>query len=428
MNIRRDLNELVGAGVISNDDAIKIEEYYRHTRKPSASRMMMVFGILGAILVGLGIILIIAHNWDDFSKVTKTFFAFLPLVTGQLICFYALFKKPVAGALRESGSAFLFFAIGASIALVSQIYNIPGNFSEFLKLWMLLCLQLVYLMQSSVTSLLYITGITYYACDAGYWDYPSTQPYFYWIMLLLILPWYYHLLQNKKDSNFLKIHNWLIPLSAMFTLGTLSQRNEELLYVAYMCLFGLYYNIGCSQAFRNFKLRENGYLFLGSLGTIVLLLMLSFDWPWAHLRTETLSFQNVVTSPEFISIVMISIAAILVLSLHYRTGKLLSLNPFQFVFLIFIIIFLLGLNSPVAVVLVNLVVLALGIYLVWKGANLDHLGILNYGLLIIATLVTCRFFDSDLNFIVRGLLFLVVGIGFFVSNLWMLKKRKEYVQ
>jgi hypothetical protein len=104
------------------------------------------------------------------------------------------------------------------------------------------------------------------------------------------------------------------------------------------------------------------------------------------------------------------------------------MNPFEFVFLFFILIFLIGLNSPVAVVLVNLLVLGLGIFLVRKGANLDHLGILNYGLLIIAILVTCRFFDSDLNFIIRGILFLIVGIGFFVSNLWMLKKRKANVQ
>jgi hypothetical protein len=70
-------------------------------------------------------------------------------------------------------------------------------------------------------------------------------------------------------------------------------------------------------------------------------------------------------------------------------------------------------------------VLAIGILTVRKGAMLDHLGILNYGLLIIAVLVTCRFFDSDLNFIIRGILFLIVGIAFFLSNVWMLKKRRE---
>jgi hypothetical protein len=58
------------------------------------------------------------------------------------------------------------------------------------------------------------------------------------------------------------------------------------------------------------------------------------------------------------------------------------------------------------------------------GAKKDHLGVLNYGLLIIMVLAVCRFFDTDLSFIIRGLLFVSVGIGFFATNYWMLKKRK----
>jgi hypothetical protein len=39
-------------------------------------------------------------------------------------------------------------------------------------------------------------------------------------------------------------------------------------------------------------------------------------------------------------------------------------------------------------------------------------------------LAVCRFFDTDLSFIIRGLLFVTVGIGFFATNYWMIKKRK----
>ncbi|MEM6542707.1 MAG: DUF2157 domain-containing protein, partial [Bacteroidota bacterium] len=58
------------------------------------------------------------------------------------------------------------------------------------------------------------------------------------------------------------------------------------------------------------------------------------------------------------------------------------------------------------------------------GAKQDHLGILNYGLLILTALVVCRFFDTDLSFVVRGIMFVSVGAGFFVANYLMLKKRK----
>ncbi|HAC15860.1 MAG TPA: DUF2157 domain-containing protein, partial [Bacteroidetes bacterium] len=60
-----------------------------------------------------------------------------------------------------------------------------------------------------------------------------------------------------------------------------------------------------------------------------------------------------------------------------------------------------------------------------EGGLKNHLGIMNYGLLIITMLVISRFFDADINFVIRGILFILVGIGFFVANYWMVKQRKS---
>jgi hypothetical protein len=56
----------------------------------------------------------------------------------------------------------------------------------------------------------------------------------------------------------------------------------------------------------------------------------------------------------------------------------------------------------------------------------DHLGKLNYGLVIITFLVIFRVFDTNLSFALRGLLFLIVGVGFYITNFQLLKKRKAY--
>lgn len=226
MRILKDISDLVKADIITQETADKIQDFYKTKGSSSVNRLFIIFGILGAILVGLGIILIIAHNWDEFSRVSKTCIAFLPLLAGQLLCGYTIIKKQNSVAWRESGSAFLFFAVGASIALVSQIYNIPGEMETFLLTWLLLCLPLVYLMNSSIASLLYIGGITYYATHLGYWSSTSNNPYFYWLLLLGVLPHYYHLYRVKPGSNFMIFHNWLIPLSVVITLGTLTKRTE----------------------------------------------------------------------------------------------------------------------------------------------------------------------------------------------------------
>jgi len=424
MSILKDMAELLKAEVITQETADRIQDYYKNKSGSSTNRLFLVFGIFGAILVGLGIILIIAHNWDELSRTTKTFFAFLPLFIGQVLCGFALIRKQDSIAWRESATSFLFFSVGASISLVSQIYNIPGNLSSFLLTWMLLCFPLIYVMKSSVASLLYLIGITYYACETNYWSYLPSGSYLYWVLLLSALPHYYLLYKKKPIGNFMFFHNWIIPLSVVITLGTVANTMEELMFIAYISLFGLLYLIGDRDFFIHQKQRNNGYRILGSLGTIVLLLMLSFDWFWEGLRGKDLQFNEVITAPEFFASAIISLLAAGLLYVHQKNKPLNNIQPLAPIFILFIITFTLGLYSSIAVVLINIFVFAIGILTIRDGAKRDHLGILNYGLLIITALVICRFFDTDLSFVIRGIMFVSVGAGFFAANYWMLKKRR----
>jgi len=424
VSILKDLPELIKAGVISKDVAASIETYYKNKNVPTTNRLFVVFGILGAILVGMGIILIIAHNWDELSRSLKTFFAFLPLLIGQFFCGFALLKKADSTAWRESASAFLFFGVGASISLVSQIYHIPGNLSTYLLTWMLLCLPIIYVMKSSMVSLLYLVGITYYACETSYWTYPTSTSYPYWILFLLALPFYYGLLKKKPKSNFTYLHNWVIPVSLIITLGTLGDHFDELMFIAYISLFGLIYLIGESKSFSNQFSFSNGYRFLGSLGTIISLLILSFDDFWDHLRNKTDLFDGVFMSPEFSISTIITLLAFVALFLYVKNESIKNLKPIAPVFLIFVPIFIIGNYVPFSSLLINILIFLIAIQTIRVGAKQNHLGILNYGLLIITVLVICRFFDTDLSFVLRGIIFVTVGVGFFLANYWMLKKRK----
>ena len=416
------LTELVEAGILSSEKATEIQQFYKKESDSSQNRLFVVFGVLGAILVGLGIILILAHNWDELSRATKTAIAFIPLLLGQGFCGYALLKKTDSPAWKESAAAFLFFAVGACISLISQIYNIPGKLSSFILTWMLLCLPLVYIMRSSIVSLMYLIGITYYACETGYWSYPSTEPYIYWLLLLLVLPHYYYLYKNRPNSNFMVFHNWFIPLSVIIVLGTLACNSEGLMFVAYISLFGLLYLIGYLPFFKNKRRISNGYSILGSLGTVGLLLFLSFKWFWEDMDIGNIS----ILSQEFYVATIISAAALALFFWKIKNIPTNKIMPMETIFILFIFIFCIGLFSPIAAtVLANILVFALGVMTIRQGADENHLGILNYGLLIITALVICRFFDTNISFVARGILFLLIGFGFFFVNYWMLKKRKK---
>lgn len=199
--ILKELPELVAKKIISEEVAQNIKNYYQKKPDENTHKLFTIFGIIGALLGGLGVILILAHNWDDFSVFIKTIFSIIPLVLGQIACFYSLTKKQESVSWRESSATFLLFAVAASISLVAQVYNINGDFSTFLLTWILLSLPLIYVLRSSFASLLCVAGITWY-CNVTNYDYPKTQNLYCWLLLLTIIPHYYSLLKELPKSNF----------------------------------------------------------------------------------------------------------------------------------------------------------------------------------------------------------------------------------
>ena len=420
MRIKKDIEELLKAEVISPEVAAKIETFYRSKSSSSQSRLLAIFGVIGGLLVGMGIVLIVAHNWDNLSRPFKTFFAFLPLVIAQIVTGFSLWKKMDSTAWREGSSAVLFFAIAACISMVSQIYNVDGELGGFILTWMLLALPIAYIMRSSIVAILCLLGITYLGVETGYFNsykYPGIN--WYWVLLPALLPYYIYLHLRQKESNFLTFFNWLIPLSLTICLGLLATNDEEWMLLAYMSLFGLFFIIGNTPWFSKGSLGQNGFKIIGSFGVVCILLGVSFKEVWREFSYLHLDFNN----SEFAAFVVLTIAAIVVMVYSYVQKR--KVNFKEFVFLAFAVIFLAGMGNAWAVILINILILAIAVLTIKEGNDKEHLGILNYGLLIITALIACRFFDAKLSFVLRGLIFVAVGIGFFLMNYWMLKRRNH---
>lgn len=427
-HILKELPELVQSQVITEEIAQRIKTYYDQQPNKSANRLFIVFGILGSLLIGMGIVLIIAHNWDTLPKMAKLAIGLLPLLVGQATTGYVLFRKSDARAWREATGAFLFFAIAISISIVSQVYNIEGDLAGFLLTWMCLALPVVYVLRSSVASMLFILGITWYACEAGYFNYPTNAAAAYWILFALIIPFYYlEFLKPNLKNNFYYFHSWLLALSLTVTLGLFTDTSGEIILIGYMSLFSGYILMSQLKTFETNRVLTNAYLVIGSLGIITLLLTLSSDWYWDDISNNAL--ESIVTQPEFIASAIATLCTGVLLYITWiNSSERNNINMKSYAFIIFIILFFIGLNAPaLSQILTNVVILLLAIYTIRDGAQRNHLGILNYGLLIITALIAFRFFDTDFSFVVRGLLFIAVGVGFFAANYYMIQKRKRNI-
>lgn len=420
--ILTDLEELTSNGVINQETAGRIREYYARP-KAGPGRMLIAFGIVGALLVGMGIVMILAHNWDNFTNSIKLAFGLAPLLITQLICGILIWRGSTSSAWREASAVLLVFAIATAISIVAQVYNIPGELDSFLLTWTFLCLPIPYIMQSRIASLLCWIGITWYAVDTGFGFSQTKAPVYYWLLAAALLPYYIHLLRKAPHSNGISLHTWFIAISFASVLGLTNFDADDLIVPAYITMFSGFILLGQLPQFAGKKLMSNGWLVVGSGSMIIMLLFLTFEWPDldGHDMTWWLG-------PELFTWIALFAGTTYLLYVNGRRLGYANLLSKSYTYLAFIPLLIVGLYSPgLSRVFTNVLLLVLGAYTIREGALSERLWQMNYGLLILSVLIICRFFDTEMSFVIRGLLFVAIGLGFFGMNYYVMKKRKAEV-
>lgn len=427
-----ELDELLEKGIISNEIANNIRSYYeqKSLTTDSPNRLLLGFGILGALLVGLGILLIIGHNWDSFPHYVRVSLSLLPLILSQVLAAIALFKKPESSVWREASGILLVLSIGGCIALLSQIYQMGGSMTSFLLTWLLLALPVIYILRSSVASLLFIGLLTFYGYDTAYWNYNWYYFLLYWGLLISVIPFYYLLYKKQPNSSGFNFHSWAFALTVLTCFGGFARSTEgEWMLPAYMSLLGIYFLIGYLPIFAKKTTINNGFWLIGLLGMMGFALFFSYHWSWDEISRQKGVLSSSILGEVSFWVAMITTLALVAIGLFLYTRKNLIYNNlyyFSILPILFLGFFILAATqqASLATLLVNIVVFVLGVLTVLQGSRANHLGILNFGMLIVSVLIFCRFFDSDWSFVIRGVLFLLIGMGFFWINYKYLGKKK----
>ena len=126
----------------------------------------MVMGVLGALLIGAGLIAVIGYNWDDFSRPVRLLFAFMPLLLTQLFSMRVLRGgQAIAAWVRETAALLQALATGTCIALISQIYHLGGEWPDFLFWWFLLSLPLTWVLRSNAVAIFYVIAIAIWSVN-----------------------------------------------------------------------------------------------------------------------------------------------------------------------------------------------------------------------------------------------------------------------
>ncbi len=118
--------------------------------------------ILGVFVTALGIISLIAANWDAISDVIKLTVDFLLLIAlAAYIYFAAKHKKTFH---KEAGLFALFLMTGASIGLISQIFQTNGTFENAAIMWGLFTASLLFVSDKKLLPLFWVPLMVYGLC------------------------------------------------------------------------------------------------------------------------------------------------------------------------------------------------------------------------------------------------------------------------
>jgi Predicted membrane protein (DUF2157) len=427
-----ELPDLVANGTLSAENAEALREHYAAEVPTEPRRIGFVLSaILGSLLVGAGIILLVAHNWDFLSRPVRCAIAFAPLVLSQALAIFVLLRRNASAPWRETAAILNVAAIGTAIALISQTYQIQGDFARFILVWMLLALPVVYLFRTSVGLAIYFVGANVWVLSWKPGDFFSGRPEDLWVWALLLVgvPAFIAHLREDRNSYGTLLVTTALAVAAAFSLGQTDGLGAQSFWRgSFAAFWTLVYLVG-TAAFKDWRTtRPHPFVAAGWIGILSLAIFLSFQDSWRTQRWQNAvdliprHYPDVLATGIQIAWIL---AALLFASYALWKERKVNLAPAAI--------------APIALVawgiakqtgdplipslLLNFFTLALGIFTLLRGIRVGRVVEANLGMLVVAILAIARFFDSEFEFFVRGIAFIAIGLGFLGTNLVVFKRR-----
>ncbi|GAB5416751.1 MAG: hypothetical protein Crog4KO_22400 [Crocinitomicaceae bacterium] len=421
--------------IVSSESAGKIRKYVRAKESPSHWILFLVISsMLGAITFAAGVFAITSHNWYEFPVWLRGVLGFVPLLVALYFYYRMLTKHPNSAAWIESSSLFLMLMIGASIAITSQTYHMGGDYEDFLLTMLLVTVPLFYIKRASGITFFYFLFATFYLFldvrvsfrSESLVDFGSNSIW-YWIFILAFLPHYYMSLARSKKEQGTRFMFLTILLYFTVNIALLASIDSNRL------LWSVVYNVGFYLLAKRFM--GGHYWFWSRIMSwmpqlfiaITLLFISNRFFMMSAFRFDSIFNMDDWTGGQWYYFLLLVVVMAGIYYNYFKsrekfedTNQLILFAPGLIIFLMIVDYFID--TWWVLSIIVNLYILCLAVVVMVNGSEHGKFYKIIGGLILYAVLVIVRYFDTDMGFIWKGLLFMSFGAVFFMITMFMKEK------
>lgn len=385
------IDKWVKEGTITKAQAKKmLADVSQGKKEASSNKMIVAASTIGSILLGIGAILFIASNWEKMPDIGKTIVLVLSTFAAYYVGYLFRYQKqnlPKVGAALMFLGALLF---GATVILVSQIYNLNANTHVLVLIWLLGILPLVYVLRSMP-----IAGL-------------ASLLFYIWIVLFFAP-------QNRGWFWFFDSESFLLNLPVLLLLSS----------VMLFSIGGIHY---LSKKFSDIA---RIYRISGLKMLLVSLFFLTFNF-----ISQTDSYyieQRQIPDKFMLGFVAFSIIAIVlsVINWFFNRSERTSLieGPVGIGLVAIALIFVyFPSTTRIYVLIFNLILAGMIFLLLYAGYQREDMKLVNMGMFWLSVFIVVKYFDWFWGLLPRSLFFIVGGLVLVLGGIALEKKRRQIKQ
>jgi len=432
--LKKEIDKWLKESIISEEQSNLLKEKYGlldYGEKNIPSKIIISFSIIGALLIGSGVILLVASNWALIPNIVKLF---IILCSIFIVNHFGYYLKYTKGNYPKIGEALLFLGallFGAGGWLIAQSFNILTEDPNGVLFWGLGILPIAWLLEIELILVLSSCLISVW----GIWAFTIYQgPNFLYPLFMLgfIIPLCYK--QKATFALFLS----LIGISLWLGFGPLQYTFDkgELFIGSYLIFSALLYSISITHNFFDrVSLHSISYKIIGLIVMFGFMYSLSFkflihDLTRATIKESTPVIAYIIFGGLFFLTLFSVIVNLLITRKKSQSQKM--LEKYEIIYLLFLLLIASSIslfpNAIFYVLISNIMLLIISIGLIFLGYYSHQKFKVNLGFLFFLTHFFTRYIDWGWQFFPRAVFFIIAGSLLILCATFLERKRKKMIK